>query len=141
MMMKQMRGHHLLCVHGFRGMGYSKEFIETMTEIVDDIRDEQKDFMIRVVVGFDEACFSCPNKGDTICEASPTSQQHVTTLDKNVIRHLGLGKNGVYRKSDIMRRTAERVDPEDLDFLCEGCSWLSAGVCKEGVRQLKEKSE
>ncbi|WP_338754185.1 DUF1284 domain-containing protein [Bacillus sp. FJAT-52991] len=137
--MKQMRGHHLLCVHGFRGMGYSEEFIGTMTKIVKDIRNEQKDFPIRVVVGFDEACFSCPNKGETICEASPTSQEHVTALDKNVIHHLGLEENRVYLKSDIIKRTVEKVHPEDLQFLCKGCSWLSAGVCKEGIRQLKEK--
>ncbi|WP_203362792.1 DUF1284 domain-containing protein [Bacillus sp. REN10] len=139
--MKQMRGHHLLCVHGFRGMGYSQDFIQMMTEIVKDIRDNQKDFTIRVVVGFDEACFSCPNKGENICEASPTSQEHVTTLDQNVIRHLELEVNGVYHKSDLMKRTVERVNPEDLDFLCKGCSWLSTGVCKEGIRQLKQSSE
>lgn len=44
-----LRGHHLLCVHGFRGMGYSPEFIKNMSVIVEKIRDDRIDFPIKVV--------------------------------------------------------------------------------------------
>jgi hypothetical protein len=135
-----LRGHHLLCVHGFQGMGYSPEFIEKMAEIVERIRDPEQDFPIQVVRGFDDTCLACPNKGSERCEASPDSEEHVQFLDSNVLRHLGLQEGGVYLKSELLERTRQKVEPDDLAHLCEGCSWYSYGVCREGIARLKQPS-
>jgi hypothetical protein len=134
-----LRGHHLLCVHGFRGMGYSPEFVDRMTDIVKVVRNEHTDPLIKVVAAFDHACMACPHRGKTRCEASEGSQEHVLSMDERVIRHLGLEKDKSYRKSFLVDLTAARVTPDDLDYLCKGCSWLSLGVCKEGIANLKEK--
>jgi len=133
-----LRGHHLLCVHGFRGMGYSPAFVQKMHGIVEQIRDETTDFPIKVVAGFDNACSACPHKGKTICEASEGSNEHVMTLDMKVIHQLGLIDGAEYNKSLLVRLTAENVSPNDLDYLCKDCSWLSYGVCKEGIATLRE---
>ncbi|MGG3805509.1 DUF1284 domain-containing protein [Metabacillus fastidiosus] len=135
---RMLRGHHLLCVHGFEGMGYSPAFIEKMAEIVDEIRDETLDYRIKVVKGLDETCFCCPHKGDGFCN-SPMSDSIVTNLDQNVLTHLGLKSGEIYKKSELVSKVAKLVEPEDLDFLCEGCSWLSYGVCKKGISTLKRK--
>jgi len=132
-----LRGHHLLCVHGFAGMGYSPAFVQKMTEIVRMIRDDQQDFPIRVVRGFDDTCQVCPNKGEWVCEADANSEAHVQQLDRNVIRHLGLQEGQLYSKSWLVEQTRDKVEPDDLDQLCAGCSWLPAGVCKKGLAQLK----
>lgn len=137
--MRTLRGHHLLCVHGFQGMGYSPEFVETMADIVDDIRNDELDFPIHVVNGLDDACGSCPNKGHGFCNASPDSDTHVKSLDQRAIFQLGLAPNHTYQKSDLLQRTVDRVHPDDLDKICAGCSWLSYGVCKTGIQALKEK--
>ncbi|QED48592.1 DUF1284 domain-containing protein [Cytobacillus dafuensis] len=136
---KVLRGHHLLCIHGFRGMGYSTKFVEKMYEIVNDVRDGQKDFSIKVVATFDDACFTCPHQGKTECEANEGSNEHVLSMDEKTIRHLGLEKNKSYQKSFLVSLTAQKVVMEDLDYLCKGCSWLSYGVCKEGIVELKNK--
>ncbi|MEH6942323.1 DUF1284 domain-containing protein [Bacillus sp. JJ722] len=136
---KVLRGHHLLCIHGFRGMGYSPEFVKKMHEIVNDIRNEEKDFFIKVVAAFDDACFTCPHKGKIKCEADEDSNEHVLSMDEKIIHHLGLEKNKYYQKSYLVSLTAKMVIPEDLDYLCEGCSWLPYGVCKEGIAELKAK--
>ncbi|MGR3762685.1 DUF1284 domain-containing protein [Rossellomorea sp. NS-SX7] len=138
-MKKILRGHHLLCTHGFKGMGYSPEFVEVMTEIVEDIRNEEADFPIQVVQGFDYACQACPHRGKTECIKSPDSNEHVLSMDGKVISHLGLSPGETYMKSDLVQRTAENVSPEDLEYLCEGCSWLEYGVCKNGIQELREK--
>lgn len=134
-----LRGHHLLCVQGFMGMGYSDSFVEKMKEIVTELRNDELDFPITVVAGFDNACMACPNRGDRVCEAGIGSQKHVLSMDLKVIKHLGLivGKN--YQKSMLMKLVAHKVNPDDLDFLCKGCSWLQYGVCKQGIGELKEK--
>lgn len=134
-----LRGHHLLCVHGFRGMGYSPDFIKKMGSVVEQIRDDEANFSIKVVAGLDETCGSCPYKGETACEASEGSNEHVLSMDLKVIRHLGLIEGSYYKKSFLVKKTAEKVEPNDLDFLCKGCSWLSYGVCKEGISTLRKQ--
>ncbi|MBM4764451.1 DUF1284 domain-containing protein [Bacillus sp. B15-48] len=139
-MNKVLRGHHLLCVHGFKGMGYSPDFIKKMEEIVEDVRNPEKDFTIKVVAAFDDACMTCPHQGNTECEAGEESNAHVLSMDYKVIQHLELVVEGSYLKSDLIKLTAEKVDANDLDFLCKGCSWLKFGVCKEGITDLKRKA-
>lgn len=136
-MERTLRGHHLLCVHGFQGMGYSPEFVVKMGTIVEDIRNVEKDFPIRVVATLDDACTACPHNGGTICIASDGSDHHVKTMDQKVIEHLKLEKDKLYRKSKLIEWTAKMVQPDDLDYLCKDCSWLSYGVCKAGIQKLK----
>lgn len=137
-MVRVLRGHHLLCVHGFRGMGYSPDFVQQMDRIVKDIRDTEKDFPIQVVAGLDDACMTCPNRGESVCQAAPGSNEHVLSMDEKAIRHLGLNHGETYQKSELVALTADKVDPSDLDYICKGCSWLSYGVCKEGIEDLKK---
>jgi uncharacterized protein len=134
---KVLRGHHLLCVHGFRGMGYSPDFIKKMGSIVEDVRNDEKDFEIKVVAAFDDACMACPHRGQTECEANEGSNEHVLSMDWKVIKHLGLEEGKAYKKLELLKLTASKVEPDDLDSLCEGCSWLSYGVCKEGIEGLR----
>lgn len=136
---KVLRGHHLLCVHGFRGMGYSPTFVERMTEIVAKVRNDHDDFMIKTVAAFDDACMACPHRGNTKCEASAGSNEHVLSMDEKVLAHLGLEKEKTYLKSHLVALTASKVTPDDLDYLCKGCSWLPYGVCKEGIEELRKK--
>ncbi|NNU90196.1 DUF1284 domain-containing protein [Anoxybacillus sp. CHMUD] len=139
--MRTLRGHHLLCVHGFQGMGYSESFVEKMTEIVAFMRDDSTDGPIRVIAALDEACYACPHHGVDRCEADENSNEHVLAMDRRVLNHLQLEERGVYMKSELIERTKRTVEPDDLDVLCAGCSWLSYGVCKEGIRKLKNFSD
>ncbi|WP_026691095.1 DUF1284 domain-containing protein [Alteribacter aurantiacus] len=136
---RTLRGHHLLCVHGFQGMGYSPGFVKKMETIVADIRDPEKDFPIRVVVDLDDACTACPHNGGTLCVANEGSDAHVKGLDTRAIEHLKLEDGKLYRKSKLVEWTARTLKPDDLDHICKGCSWLSYGVCKAGVRKLNDE--
>ncbi len=137
--MRVLRGHHLLCVHGFVGMGYSPSFVEKMSEIVEDIRSSKEDFPIRVVKAFDDACLACPHKGDSKCKENDESDAFVKSLDQKVMSHLGIQHGEVVMKNELMQLTAARVKPNDLDRLCAGCSWLEYGVCKKGIAELNKK--
>ncbi|MFC3885973.1 hypothetical protein ACFOU2_21845 [Bacillus songklensis] len=51
-----------------------------------------------------------------------------------------VGYNNVTHFHWVFKKMVARyVNPDDLDYLCEGCSWLSYGVCKEGIASLKEQ--
>ncbi|MGF2615000.1 DUF1284 domain-containing protein [Rossellomorea vietnamensis] len=120
-------------------MGYSPSFVEKMKEIVGDMRDPEKDFDIRVIAGFDDACSACPHRGETLCSGSVKSNNKVMGLDRRTIDHLGLESGRVYKKSYLVELTAKKVEPDDLDQICAGCSWLEYGVCKEGIALLNEE--
>ncbi|WP_445491389.1 DUF1284 domain-containing protein [Niallia sp. 03133] len=132
-----LRGHHLLCVHGFQGMGYSPGFVKKMQEVVTAIRDENIDFPIKVVEGLDETCFYCPHSREGICNA-PKANDFVLDLDRKVMKHLGIEKDQIYQKNELVSLVAKMVSPDDLDFLCQGCSWLSYGICKKGISDLRK---
>lgn len=119
-------------------MGYSELFTKTMAGIAKEVRDQSLDFPIQVKVSLDDACHVCPHSRGEICAASNGSQNHVVSMDKRVLQKLGLKAGGTYLKSDLIELTAKAIRPHDLDFLCAGCSWLSYGVCKEGIANLQK---
>ncbi|WP_096201698.1 DUF1284 domain-containing protein [Bacillus sp. FJAT-45350] len=133
-----LRGHHLLCIHGFQGMGYSPEFIRKMGQIVSDVKDREKNFDIRVVASLDEACMTCPHHGVNKCESSIGADERIVAMDDRVLSHIGIKPNESYDKQSLIQLTAERVNPNDLDVLCRDCSWLSYGVCKSGISELQK---
>ncbi|MFV9511429.1 DUF1284 domain-containing protein [Tepidibacillus sp. LV47] len=135
------RGHHLLCIHGFQGMGYSETFVKEMEKISLILRDNlnNTDILIRVVNQLDDVCQSCPHRGNNKCVQDENSNQHVTEMDQKVIKKLELEAGRIYSKRELLQRTKEKIEPNDLDVICEGCSWLGYGVCKEGIERLKRQ--
>ncbi|MBX6396325.1 MAG: DUF1284 domain-containing protein [Alicyclobacillaceae bacterium] len=130
-----LRAHHLLCVHGFRGMGYSPGFVANLAEIVRRFREEPG-LRIQVLRNLDAICTACPSNGGDICEQE-RRDGHIRAMDDRVIRKLGLKAGEIYDRDELVERTAARVRPDDLDILCRGCEWLSYGVCKEGIAALR----
>lgn len=139
--MIKLRGHHLLCVHGFQGMGYSQDFIKKMEEVVRFIRDEGQDGPIQVEEQSDLLCNVCPNLGEGGCQSSYDAERKIRNMDGRVLDYLGLKKGEIYMKSHIVELTREKVTPEDLERLCYECSWFRYGVCKEGISRLSRKEQ
>lgn len=136
--MLKLRGHHLLCVHGFQGEGYSPDFIEKMTEVVAFIRDVEQDGLIQVKGENDHVCKACPHLGEKGCRSAYNAEEKIQKMDRRVFHHLGIQTGEIYGKNELVRLTREKVIPDDLDHLCEGCSWLRFGMCKEGIAQLRK---
>lgn len=64
--MIHLRGHHLLCLVGYRGMGYSEEYVENMTRIHRQLR-ARPTTLVRLVKGIDHLCEKYPNSGEYHC--------------------------------------------------------------------------
>ena len=54
--MIKLRPHHLLCTQGYSGKGYSREFVENMTEIVKSIKNEK--VQVQLIFSEDDICSS-----------------------------------------------------------------------------------
>lgn len=70
----KLRPHHGLCIHFFRGQGYSQAFVDNMTEIVQTL---EKNPTIQLVAGADSLCAPCPNRvGEGGCASGGKADQY-----------------------------------------------------------------
>ncbi len=130
--MIRLRGHHIFCLIGYHGMGYSKEFVQNMTRIHQTLR-KNPEIQVEIIEGPDPICEKYPNCGKYHCE-----DQNIYERDLAVIEKLGLSIGQVLQWEEIEERIRKRVKPSDIHALCQSCSWLSYGVCEEGIKELIE---
>jgi uncharacterized protein len=130
--MYKLRGHHLFCLLGYRGMGYSREYAENMTRIHQSLRDNPRTW-IQLVKGQDHLCEKYPNSGEYHCEHDDIYERDAVILEK---LELHIGK--IVYWQDIESNIRKHALPSDIQTVCETCSWRSYGVCEEGIRDILE---
>lgn len=128
----ELSAHHVLCVHGFRGMGYSPGFVAGLTAVVDALRADPG-LRVRVRVGSDQVCRACPSLTPGGCARYGRG---VVAQDARVAARLGLAQGEVHAWAALQDRVRARVAPGDLAGLCRGCPWLGHGVCAQGIADL-----
>ena len=55
-----LRWHHLICLLGFRGLGYSREYVANMSKIVGQLRSSPET-LIEIASKPDDMCVPCPS--------------------------------------------------------------------------------
>ncbi|PMC34845.1 DUF1284 domain-containing protein [Bacillus sp. UMB0899] len=128
--MYKLRGHHLFCLLGYRGMGYSKEYVENMTRLHQTLRKNPKTW-IKLTLGPDNLCEKYPNSGKYHCQ-----DVHIYERDAAILEKLGLRIGQILSWKDIESLITLHVDPSDIQTLCKSCFWKSYGVCEEGIRDI-----
>ncbi|MEQ2129747.1 DUF1284 domain-containing protein [Caldanaerobacter subterraneus KAk] len=131
----EIRGHHFLCVLGFRGLGYDEKFVKNMDEIIRKLNNEQ-DMLIKVVDNVDNICSMCPNNVNGECteEEYPGS---VKGKDRAVLKILGIEVGEAVWYKDVVDKIKENMTEEKMMNICKDCEWFSLGYCLEGIRKLK----
>lgn len=127
----RLRGHHLLCLLGYRGMGYSADFCANMTQIYETLRTTPE-AEVEIVAGPDDICAKYPTDKANHCNGT------VHHVDDAVLLKLGLvtGARGSWQ--DICNEIADKIVPADISHLCATCPWESYGVCQDGVLHVIE---
>lgn len=131
----KLRAHHLLCLLGFRGLGYSPAFVEKMGQVLGELQ-RAPDAPITVVTECDIICSSCLHNLDGRCFKSPDADSRIKAKDKAILKTLGFRDNMQTTARDAWERVKERVTPEDLAKLCSRCQWLELSYCREGLVNL-----
>ena len=86
-MTTRFRPHHFLCALGFRGKGYSPEFVKGFQAVVDRLRAPEGDAeLIEVVESTDTICEPCPHRRGNLCE----TEGKIRSIDAAHARVLGL---------------------------------------------------
>ena len=130
-----LRAHHLLCLHGFQGLGYDDRFVENMAEVCKRVRAEPGPEIV-VVDEPDDICAPCPHTFGSACgKSGGDAEERAKELDHRVLAKLGINPEQVFSRNDLLALLQEKITPEDLVSVCEGCEWLPFDYCAEGLRR------
>lgn len=124
----RLRGHHILCLLGFRGLGYSDEFVENMARVHARVFSDKA--LVEIVAGADSICDACPRLANGKCGKA----RH---KDATILSLLSLQPEDRLEPDEIYLRVAEAITPENLSNICARCRWLSLGYCAEGLSGIR----
>jgi len=128
--MIRLRGHHLICLHFYRGEGYSREFVENLESVMRRVTEGEE---IKVVEGADDICRACPALQEEKCVATPGADIEIREMDAEAAAHLGVevGSKVLWQE---MKAKVMATPKEWLAAFCEGCDWEE--VCAETKKAL-----
>ena len=138
----RIRGHHLLCLHGFRGLGYSPEFVANMQAVKDRLLDPTLE--VEVTVSPDDICAACPHLAAGGCSRKGDSEARISAKDSAVLRRLSLSAGDHLPAGTLFALVAERFSRQSRDpvagqagisGLCSSCKWYPLGWCEAGIRK------
>ena len=117
----KLRGHHLLCLRGFQGYGYSKDFVLNMTRI-NELR-KTKDCIISLTNEPDDICSACPNLQDNMCE-NEKQNEIIVKMDDEVLSRLN--PNNEYNSINLFDEVSSKFNSlESVENVCNGCKWTN----------------
>ncbi|AFS78781.1 hypothetical protein DUF1284 [Gottschalkia acidurici 9a] len=139
-----LRGHHIFCIQGFRGKGYSEDFIHNMSRIIEYLKSDEN-VKVKIINSPDHICLGCPEnigqeltrkfesdkiyKDKGFCE----KEQYVYELDNYVAKVLNIEIGKEYLYKDLLNRIKESLTEKKFDEICGSCQWYSLGYCKESL--------
>lgn len=114
-----LRGHHLLCLKGFQGYGYSKEFTKNMTEI--NKQRKSKNTIITLTNSPDDICKACPNLDNNLCENQEQNNK-IIRMDNEVLKKLDSTKE--YNACELFDKIDSIFNSkESVSKICFECMW------------------
>ena len=115
----KLRGHHLLCLRGFRGYGYSEDFVSNMIRI-NELR-KSEDCTIILTDKSDDICSSCPNLSNGICE-NEKQNKIIERMDDEVLQKLDSKKE--YGAIELFDEVPMKFNTlKSVENICFGCKW------------------
>ena len=124
--MPSLRGHHLICLHFFNGMGYDAQFVEELRKLLE--RAGREDIVI--VTGPDDVCNRCPHLDGSRCAYTAEADEEITAMDGEALRLLGVSP-GFSVSWLALRHLIPGVFSRWHEAYCVGCDWREA--CEESA--------
>lgn len=121
------RPHHLICMQGFQGYGYSKEFVKNMSRIINILRCNL-DIEIQLVKRCDDICLACPNNNfdGYSRENRCIDEKKINKMDDSILQKLRLkeGQTLKINREGIFEFVNKRIkNKENSCDICGNCSW------------------
>ncbi|MDR3223713.1 MAG: DUF1284 domain-containing protein [Methanobrevibacter sp.] len=130
----KLRAHHLLCLQGYQGYGYSESFKINFENLIDHLKTNPDIVILKSV---DFICFHCPNLKDEKCclnlekydenlgkEKIVNKNKEIVEMDLNVIKKTGIIENKLYKIDDLYGIVNNSLNVDDLKDICGKCMWI-----------------
>ena len=115
----ELRGHHLLCILGFQGYGYSEDFVLNMTRI-NELRKTDKT-TIKLINSSDDICSACPNLKNDLCE-NEMQNETIVKMDEEVLSEFDINKE--YNAIDLFNEVILKFNTlKSVENICNDCKW------------------
>jgi uncharacterized protein len=119
----KIRAHHLLCMQGFQGYGYSEDFTKNMVEIIEILQNFPKR-KIEIIAGSDVICACCPYDTDGICQENSGSDEKIKAMDTKVLKKLEISAGSILEVEEIFNITNKKLKTYiDVKKICGDCKW------------------
>jgi uncharacterized protein len=140
----RLRGHHLLCLHGFSGQGYDDAFVRNMAGVAKQLGDHPET-VVEIVEGPDIICKSCPNlEGERCTIDDEIDSKHLLNgvdqsveMDRRVVTKVGIQVGELKEWREILYIVGQSVSADDLNHLCGDCQWKAFPYCENGLERLR----
>lgn len=117
----KLRGHHLLCLLGFQGYGYSEDFVLNMTRI-NEMR-KSKDTLISLTNKPDDICSACPNLKNNLCY-NEKQNEIIVKMDNEVLSKINADKE--YNSLELFNEVSLIFNTADsVKNICNDCKWVN----------------
>lgn len=119
----KIRAHHILCMQGFCGYGYSQDFVNNIAQVIKDI-NSSPELEVEIIAECDVICSHCPYNSGGVCQKRSNSVQRVGDMDLRVLRKLELKEGAKGRAKDIfslVNTTLRNISY--IQDICGDCNW------------------
>jgi hypothetical protein len=118
----KIRAHHLCCIQGFQGYGYSPAFVENMKAVISDLKSSPSK-PLELVSTCDAICTSCPSKKECSAQKSVLSRK-IRSMDIAVMKKLKIKEGHVIEADEAFRSINSKLNnASDVEDVCGTCKW------------------
>ncbi|MEW6418204.1 MAG: DUF1284 domain-containing protein [Nitrospirota bacterium] len=121
----KLRGHHLICLHFFKGEGYNPEFVKNLREILKRVEAGEE---LEVCPGADDVCKTCPYLKGMKCFYDKDAEAEIRAMDKRAKGLLRLKIRDRVKWQEIRERIPEIFHAWSEEY-CKECDWRK--VCEK----------
>ena len=82
----------------------------------------------------DSICAPCPSRRGIGCAAD----DRISRLDRRHAAALDIRPGQRMTWAEAQARAAARLQPRDLERICNGCRWLGLGMCQSALAKLQQ---
>ncbi|HIJ60980.1 MAG TPA: DUF1284 domain-containing protein [Nitrospirae bacterium] len=127
-MKARLRGHHLICLHFYKGRGYSEGFVNNLNEILKRAKDEG----IYIITGSDEVCKACPYLAFDSCNLTENADEEIRQMDNLALELLNM-QDGIEIKWQILSNKIPKIINSWKKRYCFSCQWKEVCEINETV--------
>lgn len=117
-----LRAHHLCCIQGFQGYGYSPVFVANMRAVISGL-EALPSRPVKLITKCDAICISCPSKRECTIQESALSQR-IRQMDLVVLDKLKIEDGTVLKADEAFKLINSKINrTSDIEDICGTCKW------------------